>query len=161
MKRKNEMVVAKPEKSYGMRVSRGDTSIEMSPEMTGQIYAEMINLGTELVKETGRVTVEYFKQQSEIYYGQLNAYVSTQSLRSEERRELLRQLDKLTDHYVDLISQEEDFVKKEELQKVYANMASVHSKLYIDALNADNQTQMPEKPNLLSGLRGLFARNKK
>lgn len=54
----------------GMSVSKGDRIIEFSPELSQQICTEMISLGTQLISETGRVTIEYFNTQANMYYAE-------------------------------------------------------------------------------------------
>lgn len=146
--------------SHGMRVSKGDRTVEFSPELSQQICTGMISLGTQLISETGRVTVEYFKTQASMYYAELNAYIYNQTVKSEERKSILQSIEKLTDTYVDLINETEDLEKREQLKSAYEFFADKQSKLYMGALVTDASTQMPKKTNLLSGLRGLFVHKK-
>ncbi len=145
----------------GMSVSKGDRIIEFSPELSQQICTEMISLGTQLISETGRVTIEYFNTQANMYYAELNAYIGNQTLKSEERKSVLKYIEKLTDKYVDLINEAEDLEKREQLKSAYEFFADKQSKLYIDSLVSDASTQIPKKTSLLSELKGLFVRNKK
>lgn len=158
MSKDNEIQVI--DNNRGMRVTKGGT-VEFSPELSQQICAEMISLGTQLISETGRVTVEYFKTQATMYYLELNTYIENQTLKSEERKSILQSIEKLTDKYVDLINETEDFEKREQLKSAYEFFADKQSKLYMDALVTDASTRMPKKTSLLDGLKGLFSRDKK
>lgn len=159
MGRDNEIHVI--DNNRRLRVSKGDRTVEFSPELSQQICTEMISLGTQLISETGRVTVEYFKTQASMYYAELNAYIGNQTLKSEERKSILKSIEKLTDIYVDLINETEDFEKREQLKSAYEFFADKQSKLYMGALVTDASTHIPKKTNLLSGLKGLFVRDKK
>ncbi len=145
----------------GIRVSSGDRIVEFSTELSQQICTEMISLGTQLISEKGRVTVEYFKTQASMYYAELNAYIGNQTLKSEERKSILKYIEKLTDKYVDLINETEDLEKREQLKSAYEFFADKQSKLYMGSLVTDASTQIPKKTSLLSELKGLFVRNKK
>jgi len=146
-------------KKAGMTVRKGDKSIEFSPEVSQQICTEMINLGKQLISETGRVTIEYFRTQANMYYGQLNAYVSNQTLKSNERREILKSIEKLTDKYSSLINETDDIEKKEQLKDTYNFFFDKQAKLYTNALDLDARTEAPNKSDLLSGIKRLFLRN--
>ena len=117
-------------KSAAMTVRKGDKSIEFSPELSQQICTEMISLGTQLISETGRVTVEYFKTQANMYYGQLNAYIENQTLKSNERMEMLRMIERLTDKYSSLINETDDVAKQEQLKSTYNFFVDKQTKLY-------------------------------
>ena len=149
------------DRNKGMRLTKGGRTVEFSPELSQQICTEMISLGTQLICETGRVTVEYFKTQSAMYYAELNAYFGNQKLKSEERKSILKAIEKLTDKYVDLINETEDLEKREQLKMAYEFFADKQSKLYMGALVTDASTQMPKKTNILDGLKGLFSRDRK
>lgn len=155
MNKDNEIQVI--DNNQGMRVTKGNGSIELSQ----QICSDIVSLGTQLISGTGRITVEYFKTQAAMYCAELNAYIENQALKSEERKSILRQIEKLTDKYTDLINQTDDAEKREQLMSIYELLMNKHSKLYIGALSVDVSTQMPKKTNLLGGLKGLFSRDRK
>lgn len=159
MSKENEIQVL--DKNRGMRVTKGDRTVEFSPELSQQICTEMISLGTQLISETGRVTVEYFKTQATMYYAELNAYIGNQTLKSEERKSILKSIEKLTDKYVDLINETEDLEKKEQLKSTYEFFVDKQAKLYMGALVVDDSTKMPKKTNLIDGLKGLFSHDSK
>lgn len=161
MSKKREVQVIDNKQKNGMRVQKGDRIVEMSPEVSVQMVNDLITLGTQLVSETGRVTVEYFETQANMYYGKLNAFISNQTLKSEERRMILQQMEKLTDKYVELINTTDDIEKREQLKSTYEFFSDKQSKLYMEALITDSKTRIPKKPKLLSGLRNLFLRNNK
>lgn len=58
-----------------------------------------------MISGIGHVTVEYFKTQAAMYYAELNAYIENQTLKSEERKSILKHIEKLTDEYKGLICQ--------------------------------------------------------
>ena len=159
MSKENEIQVL--DKNRGMKVTKGDRTVEFSPELSQQICTEMISLGTQLISETGRVTVEYFKTQATMYYAELNAYIGNQTLKSEERKSILKSIEKLTDKYVDLINETEDLEKREQLKSAYEFFADKQAKLYMGALVVDDSTKMPKKTNLVDGLKGLFSHGRK
>ena len=147
MSKDNEIQVL--DKNRGMRVTKGDRTVEFSPELSQQICTEMISLGTQLISETGCVTVEYFKTQATMYYAELNAYIGNQTLKSEERKSILKSIEKLTDKYAGLINETEDLEKREQLKSTYEFLVDKQSKLYMGALVTDASTKMPKKANLL------------
>lgn len=157
MSKNNEIQVI--DKNRGLRITKGDKTVEFTPELTQMICTEMISLGTQLISETGRVTVGYFKTQATMYYAELNTYIENQTLKSGERKIILQSIEKLTDKYVDLINETDDLEKREQLKSAYDFFADKQSKLYMDALATDALTKMPKKTNLLDGLKGLFFRN--
>lgn len=158
MSNMNEIEVV-DSKRNAMTVRKGDKIIEFSPEISKQICTEMISLGMQLISETGRVTVEYFNTQANMYYAQLNAYISNQTLKSNERKDILKMIEKLTDEYSTLINATDDVEKQEQLKATYNFFVEKQTKLYTDALKTDVGTEMPHKPNLLSGIKRLFSRN--
>ena len=150
MSKKREVQVIDNKQKNGMRVQKGDRIVEMSPEVSVQMVNDLITLGTQLVSETGRVTVEYFETQANMYYGKLNAFISNQTLKSEERRMILQQMEKLTDKYVELINTTDDIEKREQLKSTYEFFSDKQSKLYMEALITDSKTRIPKKPKLVS-----------
>jgi hypothetical protein len=160
MKQENEIQVVGREHTKGMRIQRKDTSIEFSPEFSQHICSELINLGAKFISETGRVSVELFKTQADMYYGQLNAYISGQTLKSDERKIVLKQLEKLIDKYLDLMNKTDDLEKMKLIKSTYESVINAHSKLYLDALDKDASTQIPETPNLLKRFRNLFSKKR-
>lgn len=156
--RKNNEIEIVDEKNTAMTLRKGDRSIEFSPEISQQICTEMISLGTQLISETGRVTVEYFKTQVNMYYGQLNAYINNQTLKSDERMKIIGIIEKLTDQYSSLINETEDVVKQEQLKNTYNLFVEKQTMLYTKALETGGNQKVPPKPNLLSGIKRLFSR---
>jgi hypothetical protein len=153
----NEVQVLDGKQDYSIRLQRGDNSIDFSPELSQQMCSEIINLGTQLISEAGRVTAEYFNSQVNMYYGQLSAYVEKQRLKSDERKIILSQLESITDKYLEVINETEDTDKREQYMSEYERMANVQSKIYLDALRVDSDSnEVPKIPNLLGGLRKLF-----
>ena len=106
MKKNQIEVISK--KNAGMRISRGETTIDFSPEATERLCSEIISLGQEFIVETSKMTVEYFQTQANMYYAQLNTYISEQAKYSEERNKVLDQLQELAYHLLELIRQTED-----------------------------------------------------
>lgn len=157
MSKNNEIKVI-DKKSSAMTVKRGDKSIEFSPELSQQICKEMISLGNQLISETGRVTVEYFKTQANMYYGQLNAYIENQTLKSNERMRMLKMIENLTDKYSSLINETDDVEKQKQLKAAYSFLVDKQTSLYTSALKAGGNSKSPKKPDLLSGIKRLFSR---
>lgn len=158
MKKNKYEIVEEPNKN-GMTISKFDKSIEMSPEVSMQICTQIADLGTQLISEAGGITVGYFETQAEMYYGQLNTYIKNQTLKSDERKILLAQFEKLSNDYSEKIMQTDDKEKKEELFNMYKRLSDVQSSLYLEALKTENEGKgIPGKPDLLSGLRNLFSR---
>ena len=157
MSENNEIEVI-DKKSVAMTVRKKDRSIEFSPELSQQVCTEMINLANQLISETGRVTVEYFKTQADMYYGQLNAYIGEQTLKSNERMEILREIEVLTDTYSSLINETDDVAKQEQLKSTYNFFVNTQTKLYTTALESGANSKVLEKPDLLSGIKKLFSR---
>ena len=132
----------------GMRLSKGDSHIELSPELSAQVCTKMISLGEQLISETRRITVEYFRTQTEMYFGELKAYIETQQLYSSERREILSMLEDVTRDYSRLIAEAPDKRTRKELIKYYKILSKDKSKLYLEALKADKR---PQRPSLFRG----------
>lgn len=141
-----------------VRFSKGDKVIELSPEVSQQICNEMINLGTQLIAETGKVTVEYFRTQADMYYSEINAYISDKTLKSNERKEFLKNIEYLTDKYVDLINQTDDSEKREQLKSAYEFFVDKQSKMYMEALAVDLNAKSPQKIDLIGGFKNLFCK---
>lgn len=159
MRGTNKYEIIDAPKKNGMKVSRGDRSIEMSPEVSMQICKQMTDLGTKLISEVGGITVGYFKTQADMYYGELNTYIKNQTIKSDERKIILAQFEKLANEYSDLIKQTENKEKREELFDVYKRLSDTQSEFYLNALRNDNGgNERPEKPNLLKGIKSLFSR---
>lgn len=158
MRKMNEVDVIEPQKA-AMTIRKGDKTIEFSPEVSQQICAGMISLGTQLISDTGKTAVEYFKTQANMYYGELNAYISNQTLKSNERKEILKLIEKLTEKYSSLINETSDADKQEQLKEAYNFFIEKHTKLYTEALTIDTETTIPKRPDLLSGIRRLFSKN--
>ena len=55
----NEYEIVEKTNKKGMTISKGDKSIEMSPEVSMQICTQMATLGTQLISEVGGITVGY------------------------------------------------------------------------------------------------------
>ena len=124
-----------------------------------QICTQMTTLGTQLISEIGGITVGYFKTQAAMYYGELNTYIQNQTLKSDERKIILGQFEKLSNDYSELIKQTDDKEKKEELFDMYKRLSDIQSTLYLEALKSDNEGNVrPGRPDLLSGLKNLFSR---
>jgi hypothetical protein len=155
MNKGNEIQVVDNSKN-GMKVSKGDRIVEFSPDLSQQICTDLISLGTQLIAETGRVTIEYFKTQANMYYAQLDAYISNQALKSEERKIILQSIGKLTDEYKELMNQTNDPEKLNQLKATYDFFTDKHSQLYQNALEIDAKTKIPKRPNLLRSLKDLF-----
>ena len=154
MRKMNEVDVIEPQKA-AMTIRKGDKTIEFSPEVSQQICAGMISLGTQLISDTGKTAVEYFKTQANMYY----AYISNQTLKSNERKEILKLIEKLTEKYSSLINETSDADKQEQLKEAYNFFIEKHTKLYTEALTIDTETTIPKRPDLLSGIRRLFSKN--
>ena len=140
---------------------KGDRSIKVSNAMLQQIYTGMISLGIQFVSETGNVSVEYFKTQSDIYHGQLNAYIENQKIKSNERMDMLRVVEKLTEQYSLLINETDDVIRQEQLKNNYNFFVDKHIKLYTDTLSFGANQEVPKKPDLLSEIKSFFSRKKR
>ena len=140
----------------GLSYSTGSRNIELSQEATARICGELVTLATSFIAETGKITVETFRTQANIYYAQLNAYVNNQTLKSEERQIILNKLDKITDKFMNLIEQANTKEEKKELMNVYKEISSVHTKLYTDALEIDSNSPIPKAPNFFGLLKNAF-----
>ena len=159
MEKRNEVKVNDSKKGT-MTIRRGDKSIELSPEITQQICTEMVTLGTQLVSETGKITIEYFKVQADMYYAQLNTYIKNEVVKSDERKMILLKIEDLIDDYINLINSTDDVDKREVLKETYQNAMNMQANLYIQALKVDSETGMPNRPNLLSIIIRKFSRSK-
>lgn len=146
-------------KRAGMKVEKGTSSIEFSSESIEQICTGVIELGIQLVAEVGKVTVEYFRTQVDMYYAELNAYIDIEHLSSKERMEMLRQLEKVTDCYSKKITDAYEKEKNEqakELTKTYMIFAGVYKELY--EKNIGHEEPRPTRPHLFQGLKKLFSK---
>jgi hypothetical protein len=72
----------------GLQIRRGSTIFEFDLKALEDICNQMTTLGTEFISESSKVTVEYFRNQSNMYYAQLNAYISNQTMKSDERKQI-------------------------------------------------------------------------
>lgn len=155
--RKNNEIQVIDKNNHGMRMRKGDKTVEVSSE----ICQEMATLGTQLISGVGGITVEYFKVQAEIYYAELNTYITERRINSEERRILLQQIEKMLDKYSDLINETDDLEKIEQFKSTYKFFVDTHSKIYMNSLNADLIKTVPKRENPLSGLISMFRHDKK
>ena len=136
----------------------GKNGMSLSPETSQQICSEMIALGAQLISETGRITVAYFRAQTEMYYGELKAYIENQTLKSNERMIILSAFERTPDEYSKLIAAAADKEKREELINAYKAISEIQSKFYQAALTADSEGMgRPERPNLIRGIKKLFS----
>ena len=60
-----------------------------------------------------------------MYYGELNTYIKNQTLKSDERKIILGQFEKLSNDYSELIKQTDDKEKKEELFDMYKRLSDI------------------------------------
>ncbi|MFR6592095.1 hypothetical protein [Catenibacterium sp.] len=157
MNDKNEVEVI-DKKQYGMKVRKGDSEVEVSPEMAGEILDKVMNLGAAYIAGIENVTHQMFMKTSEMYYEQLDAYLKNQTIKSNERKMMLQKLNELTDKYSDLINETDDVEKKELLMKTYKFFAEEQEKLYITALDKDVTTSVPKPPKLFGGLKKLLSK---
>lgn len=157
MSTKNEVEVVECSES-AMTVSKGTDSITFSPDIVLKICEGMIGLGVQLVAETGKVTVEYFQTQANMYYQELDTYIKEQTLYSDERKKVLDVMEKLTDKYSSLISETEDEKKRAQLIEAYDHLYDRQAKLYIEALDKVEKKTIPYKPDLLGGIKKLFSK---
>ena len=127
MNDKNEVEVI-DKKQYGMKVRKGDSEVEVSPEMAGEILDKVMNLGAAYIAGIENVTHQMFMKTSEMYYEQLDAYLKNQTIKSNERKMMLQKLNELTDKYSDLINETDDVEKKELLMKTYKFFAEEQEK---------------------------------
>lgn len=143
-------------KRKGMRISRGETVIDFSPEATEKLCSDLIALGTEFVSETSKMTIEYFQTQSNMYYAQLNAYISNQTTQSQERYQILQVLQTMANEFQKLILEAEDKEKINILEKQYELNIEALKKLYSENLGKSSEQEIPKKPSLFKGLKELF-----
>ena len=157
---KNEYEVMETPKNHGMKITKGDRTVEMSPEMTREVCTQMAALGTQLISVVGGVTIEYFKTQADMYYGELKAFVQNQTLKSDERKQILSEFQQLTRDYSEMIKQTDDSEKRDILIDTYKKLSEVPANLYLGALERDGGSiERPRKPDLLAGIKRLFSRN--
>lgn len=155
----NEYDIIKGSEKSEISVFKGEGGIEMPQELSVQICTAMVSLGSQLISETGKITIEYFKTQAEMYYGQLNAIIKNQIIKSNERQKILLEFSKLTDRYIELIERTNKKEEREELKNTYKMFSEIQTKLYMDALKADSGgTEILNRPNLLAGLKKIFAK---
>lgn len=161
MKRENEIEVIERGSRTGhdMKVTKGDKTVEFSPELSQQLCNELISLGEQFIMTTGKVTVEYFNTQANMYYAKLNAFISNQTLKSDERRMIFQHIEKLTDKYVEWMKETDDPKKIELLKSQYTHVIDKHSEIYMNALDRDIGTKIPSKPDLFKGLKKIFQKN--
>ena len=143
-------------KRKGMRISRGETVIDFSPEATEKLCSELVALGTEFISETSKMTIEYFQTQSNMYYAQLNAYISNQTNHSQERYQILQALQTMANEFQKLILEAEDKEKINILEKQYELNIETLKKLYSENLGKSSEQEIPKKPSLFKGLKELF-----
>lgn len=157
---KKEYEVMETPKNHGMKITKGDRTVEMSPEMTREVCNQMAALGTQLISEVGGVTIEYFKTQADMYYGELKAFVQNQTLKSDERKQILSEFQQLTRDYSEKIKQTDDSEKRDILIDTYKKLSEVLANLYLGALERDGGIiERPRKPDLLAGIKRFFSRN--
>lgn len=155
MKKNQIEVISK--KNAGMRISRGETTIDFSPEATERLCSEIISLGQEFIVETSKMTVEYFQTQANMYYAQLNTYISEQAKYSEERNKVLDQLQELAYHLLELIRQTEDENKIQALKETYGIATKPLIEAYTTNLENSVKKEIPKRRSLLKGLKQLFS----
>lgn len=154
--KKNQIEVIS-NKNTGMRISRGETTIDFSPEATERICSEIISLGQEFIAETSKMTVEYFQTQANMYYAQLNAYISVQAEYSKERNKILDQLQDLSYDCLKLIMQTEDKNKIDAIKKVHEDKIKGMIDYYTINLEKSIQKEIPKRRSLLKDLKQLFS----
>ena len=78
-------------------------------------------------------------------------------MKSDVRKIILGQFEKLSNDYSELIKQTDDKEKKEELFDMYKRLSDIQSTLYLAALKSDNEGNgRPGRPDVLSGLKNFF-----
>ena len=158
MKKTNgEIEVIEPQRT-AMRIEKGDKIIEFSPELSQQICTEIIDLGSRLISGAERMTIEYFKSQVDSYSKQLDAYIESKKITSEERKGMLEKIEKAIDNYMCMINQVNNLENGKEYREVLELTIDTWSNLYIKALKVNAKEKMPEKTNWFVGLKNLFTK---
>ena len=152
MKKPNEEIeVIEPQK-VAMKVEKGDRTIEFSPELSQQMCIEIIDLGLQVISGAERVTVEYFKNQVDSYCKELDTYIKEKTIDSDERKQILKDIEKIIDRYIDEINQTSNFEK----DKYFIDKLS---NIYIENLRESKKTPMPKKTDWFAGVKNLFSRH--
>ena len=138
--------------SVGIRVSRDGKTLECSPEMAQRICNNVVDIAVQFISTAGTVTIEYIKEQGNMYYAQLDTFITEKALNSDERKLILTSINKLIDKIIELADQSNDSEKIVHLE----SMIKMYSNLYEKALSEDAKIEMPKKPKLLKGVRKLF-----
>ena len=109
-----------------------------------------------MYQKQGKMTIEYFQTQSNMYYAQLNAYISNQTTQSQERYQILQVLQTMANEFQKLILEAEDKEKINILEKQYELNIEALKKLYSENLGKSSEQEIPKKPSLFKGLKELF-----
>jgi hypothetical protein len=144
----------------GFQIQYGDIVVGVDSKTLEDICNRMVELGMELISEPGKVTVEYFRNQSIMYYAQLNAYISNQTLKSNERKNTLNLIMELANNYGDLINRTDAKDKIEALKFCYEKAMDSYTESYRQLLGSDVESQIPEPRSLLRELQKIFFKNK-
>lgn len=160
MKEKDEIEVVEHCSDFGIKITANDKSIDFSPEMSQQICTAMVGLGAQLVAKTGAITVEYFKTQANMYQAELDTYFKNQTLNSDERKMILKQLNETTEEYSKYLKETDDPKKREALKENYLLFYNTSSEMYLKMFDRHSEERMPGRIDLLHGLRKLLKRNK-
>lgn len=153
----NDVEVVDSVKS-GLTVRKGEKSIELTPEVAEQVCSRMLDLGTQLISGIGNVTIESFKTEADMYYNQLNTYIDKQTINSNERMKILDIIERKTDKFMELIAQTDDVEKIEGIKGAFYPILDKLTNQYSEALDKNYKDELPQRPNMLSGLKNFFPR---
>jgi len=160
MDKKYEMQVMNSKAESGMRIKKGDKSLEFSPEISQQICGELTSLAVQLISGAERITVDYFKNQSNLYLSELSAYMSAQTYQSEERKKMLEDANQAVLSLTETIKETDDVDKIEAIKSVCEMILEKRNQAYLKALDKNITDSRPKRPNLLEGLSNLFTGHK-
>ena len=111
-----------------------------------------------LISGIGNVTIESFKTEADMYYNQLNTYIDKQTINSNERMKILDIIERKTDKFMELIAQTDDVEKIEGIKGAFYPILDKLTNQYSEALDKNYKDELPQRPNMLSGLKNFFSR---
>ena len=150
---KNEIQEVTPQKKHGLKISRGNTTLEFSPEQTEQICNNIMELGRQFISQTTELTLEAFDKEVAAYYRQLDTYLQNAMDDSNERKGILQKINQLTDQFLQEMNNAEDNEEWERCKKTYEVVMERQEKLYFGNLEQRNNS-IPQPPKFFARLFG-------
>lgn len=157
---KNEIQEVTPQKKHGLKISRGNTTLEFSPEQTKQICNDIKELGNQFISQTTELTLQGFEAELAAYYGRLDVYIEQQAKYSEDRKKILQEMDGVTDFWMKKMDEAENSEKWERAKESYKAVVTLNTKRYLEVLKAQSESEsVPDTPNIFGNFfRGIFNR---